>query len=43
MSDYPLPYIRMDQIKKFILEMPKETCNIEDLAPKFGRSSVSNA
>jgi len=43
MNDAPLPYIRMDQIKKFILEMPKETCNIEDLVAKFGRSSVANA
>lgn len=33
----------MDQIKKFILEMPKETCNIEDLVAKSGRSSVANA
>lgn len=43
MNDIPLPYIRIDQVKKFILEMPKETCNMEDLVAKFGRSNVANA
>ena len=43
MNDVALPYIRMDQIKKFILEMPKETCNIDDLTARFGHSNVANA
>jgi len=38
-----IPYIRMNQIKKFITEMPKESCNIDELINKFGRSNVGNA
>jgi len=43
MNDAVIPYVRIDQIKKFIVEMPKETCTIEELSNKFGRSNVANA
>ncbi len=43
MNDIQIPYVRMEQIKKFILELPKETSTIDELFAKFGRSNVINA
>ncbi len=43
MKEKIIPYIRIDQIKKFIIDMPKEKCKISELTNKFGRSNVANA
>ncbi len=42
MDDVIIPYARIDQIKKFLMEIPKETCSLDELADKFGRSSLRN-
>lgn len=43
MSKIVIPYIGIEQIKKFIREMPKEASKLEDLINKFGQSNVANA
>ena len=37
-----LPYVGMEQIKRFILDMPRETSTMDELANRFGLSTVRN-
>ena len=43
MNTVLLPYIGIERIKKFIKEIPKDSCSLNDLINKFGKSNVSNA
>mgnify|MGYP000598431270 CR=1 FL=1 len=43
MEEIIIPYIRIDQVKKFIKDFPAKSCRVDELINKFGRSNVANA